>query len=83
MEASTQGRKESLGTTSLIRAVYDKRTAESAFLRKRCDSGFLTPVQQATILGLIDRLMEEEKILEWVMGLMKTAPHASISAQVH
>jgi hypothetical protein len=62
-----------LPKSSLLQAIDEKHNAECAFLRKCCEKGALTPVQKATILGLIDRITEERKILEWVMGLVRPA----------
>ena len=67
-----------VSTTSLLQALDEKHNAECAFLRQCCEEGALTPVQKATILGLIDRITEEKKILEWVMGLVKPATRESI-----
>jgi hypothetical protein len=78
MQESAPCRKNDLPKSSLIGAIYEKRVAECAFLSACCESGSLIPVQKAAILGLIDRLVEEEKILEWMMGPVKPANRGSI-----
>jgi hypothetical protein len=78
MEESASSFPNCLPKISLLQAIEEKHNAECAFLRKCCEEGSLTPVQKATILGLIDRITEEKKILEWVMGLVKPTNRESI-----
>jgi hypothetical protein len=73
MEENTLCRGNSPLEDSQIWEIHEKHRAACAFLRTRCEEGSLTPVQKATILGLIDQLVEEEKILEWAMGLAEPA----------
>jgi len=73
MEESASSLENRLPKSSLLQMIEEKHNAECTFLSKCCEEGSLTPVQKATILGLIDRITEEKKILEWVMGLVKPA----------
>lgn len=78
MEESVASLWNCLPKSGLLQAIDKKHNAECAFLRKCCEEGSLTQVQKATILGLIDRVTEERKILGWVMGLVKPASRESI-----
>jgi hypothetical protein len=71
MEATATACQDSSHKNSLIQVLHEKHAAECAFLRACCDESSLSEEQRLTILGLIDRLTEQEKILEWVMGLVK------------
>jgi hypothetical protein len=78
MEESASSLGNCLPKISLIHAIEEKNNAECAFLRACCEDGALTPVQKTTILGRIDRVTEEKKILEWVMAMVKPANRESI-----
>jgi hypothetical protein len=78
MEAVSAACEDSSTGSSLILELHERHAAQCAFLRACCRDGSLSAEQKLTILGLIDRLMEQEKILEWVMSLVRPESDAPI-----
>lgn len=78
MDESAASLWNCLPKSSLLEAIDEKHNADCAFLRKCCEEGSLTQVEKATILGLIDQNIEERKVQEWVIGLVKPLNRESI-----